>query len=396
MNKEDIKEELRNKQGELCVATLACAAAFVTANAGALAGVFMLVGLLASISLGAKDWSSGRKQAGFGSYSIALFLFIAASSTISPNECLNGPNTEAAVAECQSIKLAGSKLIRLITGIALLWYVLNPFLRHDGSKKLRRGGTFVTQHGVEVEAKKPTRWFLKEKGFEQFIQRELEHAGIGERQLYEWVCDVRGIAPETHDGGSRYKWKTSSLLAAAPWHSVYELVEQCVPAIGFLHREHFVRRVNEYLREAKIGWVFENEGWTRVGDEIGRESNAAAHRACLALGTEDAAKDLENAWRLCNQLGGGFEKDAVTAAMRALERVAQNRAEQDGVTLNRIKWEGPDIPHEKLRGTMNTLYSYSSDQARHANEDATVSAKDAHLVVSVAAALIVYLADQNH
>ena len=396
MNLADVKEELRNKRGELYVATIACAVAFVSTNAVGIAWICMIVASFASLSLGAKDWSSGRKLAGVGSHLMALILLLAAGgSAIGLEECLERPDIEAAMAKCRSIELAASQLIRPATGISFLWYVLNPFLWHGTSKRLRRPGRFVTQHGVEVEAKKPTRWFSKERRFEEFVLKELEQAGIGERQRYEWGCDVREIAPEAHDGGTRYEWKASSLLADAPWHSVYELVERCVPAIGFLHRDHFVRRVNEYLREAEIGWIFENGNWTRVGDEIGRANLAAAHSACSTLRTEDAAKDLENAWKLCNQPGGGYEKDAVAAAMRALERVVQNRTEQGGISLNRIKWEGPNVPHDKLRGTINTLYSYSSDQARHANQGAAVSAKDAHLVVSIAGALIVYLTDRN-
>lgn len=310
-------------------------------------------------------------------------------------ECLEGPDTEAAMAKCRTLQLSLSQGIRWVSGISFLWYVLNPLLWHDASNRLQRPGTFIAQHGVEIEARKPTRWFSKEWGFEAFVLKELERAGIGSRRLYEWVCDVRDIAPEAHDGGTRYEWEASRLLADAPWYSVYQLVERCVPAIGFLHRDHFARRINEYLRDAQIGWTFENENWARVGDEIGEANLAAAYSASSALGTEDAAKDLENAWKLCNRPGGGYEKDAVSAATRALERVVQNMTGQHRVNMNRINWEGPNIPHEKLRGVMNTLYSYSSDQARHANQSAAISAKDAHLVVSIAGALIVYLSDRN-
>lgn len=394
MNLEELKEEIRNKQVELCVATVACAVAFVSANGIALAGFCVFFASIASISLGRKDWSSGRKAAGICSYVFAFGLFIVAYSGVKILEnCTDDPNTAAVTSDCQSNQLAASKSIRSTTGIAFLWYVLNPLLFVGGSKRLRKEGAFVDQQGLEIEDLKPNRWFLKEKGFEQFVLKALENASIGERQRYEWVCDIRGITPETHEIGFHYDWEASRLLADAPWYSVYELVEQCVPAIGFLHREHFVTRVNEYLREAQIGWKFEDGTWIRVGDEIGQESHTAAHSACIVLGIEDAAKDLENAWRLCNRPGGGFEKDAVTAAMRALERVAQNITQQDGITLNRIKWKEPDMPHEKLRGAINSLYSYSSDQARHANENATISANDAHLVVSIAGALILYLAE---
>lgn len=392
---EDIKEELRNKQWDLCVAVIASAVAFVSASVVSVAGLSAMVAAFASFSLGQKDWGSGRKFAGVLSCLFALFLFLAGSGFMDLRECFEIPDTEAAMAECQSLQLSLSHGIRRVSGISFFWFVLNPFLWHDASNRLRRPGTFTAQHGVEEETKKPTRWSDKEKGFEKFVLKELERAGIGARRRYEWVCDVRNIAPETHDGGTRYEWEASRQLTDAPWYSVYQLVEQCAPAIGFLHRDHFVRRINEHLREAQIGWMFENGNWARVGDEIGDANLAAACSASSALGTEDAAKDLENAWKLCNQPGGGYEKDAVTAAMRALERIVQDRTGQHGTVLYRIKWQGPNAPHKMLRGVINTLYRYSSDQARHANEGAAVTAKDAHFVVSVAGALIVYLSDRD-
>lgn len=141
---------------------------------------------------------------------------------------------------------------------------------------------------------------------------------------------------------------------------MYDLVERCWPFLGFLHKDHFERRVNEYLREAQVGWIFESGKWTRVGDEVGERNLQRAVDACEEVGAPDARTDLVNAWKLCNELGEGYEKDAVGAATRALERIVQDRTNQPNVNLNRIRWEGFDIPHKKLRGVINTLYSYSS------------------------------------
>ena len=51
------------------------------------------------------------------------------------------------------------------------------------------------------------------------------------------------------------------------------------------------------------------------------------------------------------------------------------------------------VPDEKLRTAIRALYGYSSEQARHANQDATITRNEAHLIVVVAAALTTYLAE---
>ena len=134
-------------------------------------------------------------------------------------------------------------------------------------------------------------------------------------------------------------------------------------------------------------------GVKRVGDEIGAGTIEAAAKTCEAVDLDDGRNDVENAWRLCNSANGGYERDAVSAATRALEGMVQKRTGQPGVSLNRIRGLDTVVQHEKLRGMIQSLYSYSSDQARHAKEGAAITSKDAHFTVSVVAALISYLGD---
>ncbi|MCY4557699.1 MAG: hypothetical protein OXF79_15215 [Chloroflexi bacterium] len=393
---EIIKEEIRNKRGELLAGILAAGFSLAIAQISSLAGLCMLLAVGACGLLGIKDWSSGRKPVGslFGIFAVVLF-FLVAGITLAGPECRQEAATEAAMEVCREIDVTAQTHIRRLSGITLLLLFANPLLGCFFRQRLHTPSKFAAEFGEQEPSKVAKRWFSKEKGFETFVLEELGDAGIADRLRYEWVCDVRGVAPERYDSGARYDWKARDLLADAPWQSVYDLVERCWPVLGFLHKEHFERRVNEYLREEQVGWVFANGKWSRVGDEIGEENLQKAAEACEEVGAPDARIDIMNAWKLCNELGEGYEKDAVVAATRALERIVQDRTNQPSTNLNRIKWQGPNIPHEKLRGVINTLYSYSSEQARHAHEEASITAGDAHLVVSISAILIVYLTEKH-
>ena len=376
---------------------LATCFALVIAEISILAGIGIILAAFTCGHLGMKDWSSGRKLIGglFCAFA-AIIGLSAAGLTLAGTECWQDAATEAALEECRNNDATATASIQRMSFMALILLFANPILGWLLRKRLQAPGSFAARYGTTEVTKISNRWFTKEKAFETFVIEELSHAGISERQLYEWICDVRGIAPERFDSGARYDRKARELLEEAPWQSVYDLVERCWPFVGYLYKEHFERRVNEHLRDAQVGWLFANAHWTRVGDEIGEENFQRAADACNKLGAEDARRDLENAWKLCNELGEGYKKEAVASATRALERIVQERTGHAGVNLNRIKWDGPSSPHEKIRGVINSLYSYSSDQARHANKGANIAAKDAHFVVSVCTILVIYLAEECH
>ena len=355
----------------------------------------MMVTAGACLLLGIKDGSSGHKVTGWAYGIGAGCLFLIGSSVgLAGGDCRKKAETAGAVAACAEVDEEATGWMRKAGGICLLVVLMNPVMGWLGRERLRDPGNFSRQFANNESTPAPNRWFEKEKEFETFVLEELAQSGVGKRQIYEWVCEIRGITPETH-GDERYENKAANLLAKGEWHCVYALIERCWSLLGILHRDHFARRVNDYLREAQIGWVVNDGEWERVGDEIGAGTIESAASACAAASVEDARCDLDNAWRLCNSAKGGYEKDAVSAATRALEGMVQQRSGQPGVSLNRIKGLNTVVQHDKLRGAIQALYSYSSDQARHAKKGSAITRKDAYLTVLVAAALISYLGDWN-
>ena len=395
VNLDGFKEELRNKRSEVCAGAAASCFVVLAAGAPALAALGMVVTAGAFLFLGMKDASSGRRVTGW-SYGIgAACLFLMGYGIgLAGTECRERAETAGAVAACAEVDEEAAGWMRRAGGLCLLFALVNPVLGWLRRDKLRDPGSFSRQFADKEPRRAPNRWFEKERHFEAFVLGELGQSGVGKRQIYEWVCEVRGITPEAHVD-DRYESKAADVLARGEWHCVYELIERCWPLLGVLHKDHFARRVNDYLREAQIGWALRRGEWERVGDEVGEGTVEAGTNACEARGVQDARRDLENAWRLCNSTRGGYERDAVSAATRALEGMVQERTGQPGVSLSRIRGLNKVVQHEKLRGAIHSLYSYSSDQARHAKEGATITRKDAYVTVMIAAALISYLGDQD-
>ena len=395
VNIEEIKEELRNKRSEVAAGATASCFVVLVAGAPALAALGIMVTAGACLFLGIKDGSSGHKVTGWAYGIGAGFLFLVGSSVgLAGGECRKTAETEGAVAACAEVDAEATAWMRRTGGLSLLLVLTNPIIGWLGRERLRDPGSFSRQFVDNEPRPAPNRWFEKEKGFETFVLEELAQSGVGKRQIYEWVCEIREVAPETH-GDERYEDKAANVLASGEWHCVYALIERCWPLLGMLHRDHFARRVNDYLREAQIGWMMNDGEWERLGDEIGAGTIESAASACAVAGVEDARSDLENAWKLCNSTKGGYEKDAVSAATRALEGMVQERSGQPGVSLTRIKGLNTIVHHEKLRGAIQSLYSYSSDQARHAKKGSVITRKDAYFTVMVAAALVSYLGDWN-
>ena len=395
MNLERLKEELRNKRQELSVGLAGSCFALGASSAPQFAALGMVAAAYSCLTMGIKDGSSGNKTVGwiYGIWAGCLFL-IGAGIASSQGPCPTKPETaEERTACAESRQSARAEMLKL-GGACLLTVLLNPLTGWATREKLRAPGNFSSQFVPDIRGQAPNRWYEKETEFESFVLQELARAGVGERQRYEWVCETQGITPEPY-GNESYDKEAESVLAGGEWHCVYELIERCWTHLGLLHKDHFAQRVNDYLLQARIGWRFEKGAWERIGDEIADDAVSAAVQASEAAGAEDVSKAIEKAWRMCNIAKGGYEEDAVTAAMRALEGTVQRRTRQPKTSLSRIKGLDTIVPEEKLRTAIRALYGYSSEQARHANQDATITRNEAHLIVVIAAALTTYLTEPS-
>ena len=393
MNLEVLKEELRNKRQELWIGVGGSCFTLVAASSQGFAAFGMLAGAYSCFAMGLKDGSSGKKLRGtvYGIWAACLF-FIAAGIGLSQGPCPTKEESSEEAAACAESRRNATAVTLKIGGACLLSVLLSPLMGWTSREKLRAPGSFSRQFVPDAPTEPPDRWYDKEARFETFVLEELARAGVGERQRYEWVCETRGMAPEPY-GNENYGHKAESVLDGGEWHCVYELIERCWTHLGLLHRDHFSQRVNEYLLKARIGWRFEKGEWERIGDEIADAAVRTAVHASDAAGAQDVSGAIDKAWQMCNIAKGGYEKDAVTAAMRALEGIVQRRTGQPKTSLSRIKGLDTVVPDEKLRTAIRALYGYSSEQARHANQDATITRNEAHLIVVVAAALTTYLAE---
>ena len=250
-----MKEELRNKRAEMWCGVTGGGFALLIAAFPWWATFGLFATVWACLCLGIKDVSSGRKVVGWSYGILAAIIFTLVSGAgFRKTRCMNNPETENAGIPCAEVDEVTSELIRITSGMTLLFVLINPMLGWIGREKLRNPGKFTLEFGDKEPAKAPNRWFEKEQEFETFVLNELAQSGVGKRQTYEWVCKSRGITPEIH-GDERYEAKSANVLAKGDWHCVYTLIERCWALLGVLHKDHFERRINDYLRESQIGWV---------------------------------------------------------------------------------------------------------------------------------------------
>jgi hypothetical protein len=84
---------------------------------------------------------------------------------------------------------------------------------------------------------------------------------------------------------------------------------------------------------------------------------------------------------------------AVFHAMAAFEALARDIAGLPKATVGEIVKKRRDLFPKPLDKSLEMLWGYASNEARHASETRAVALKEATLLVRLAAALIVYVSE---
>ena len=387
------KGELRNKWSQLAF-VVPCSAIVLAlpSGAGAVSALMLMVIAIAGAMAGGKEWGSGRKLVGLVWFVLGLILFlISGGYGFMADECRRAAKdaTEMAICSKQSLEWpdeTGKQLALMILALAVV-----TTAKRKGESDRRKTNSFVERHSIERDTLRPERWYTKERDFERFVLAEFTTAKVGERQQYEWLCDVTDHTPEPHDLESDYRRKCVDMLSTTPWHSVYEMVERGYSEVGFLHAEEFTSRINDYLRDNRVGWRLETGSWTKVGDEVGEGIVAESASAAARGGCSDSSEDIATAWELVGTVGRGNEKEAVVRAIRGLEGVMQETQGSRGQRLDRISLPECGEEHEQLNKVKNSLYRYASEMARHAKEGSKITKNEAAFVVTISAGLVRFL-----
>lgn len=208
------------------------------------------------------------------------------------------------------------------------------------------------------------------------------------------VCSVLLMRPDPNNWSAypNVFEEVHSLVGDAPWYRIYDIAE------GFYDRinshdesrgQEFQNRLNELFREHGIGWEMRNGRVIARGSEAFSQTLTAAVDALNADTRKTAATELQESLRDISRRPQPDVTGAVQHAIAALECVARDLTGQQNKTLGQIV-SNLDLP-KPLDTALEKLWGFASEQARHVREGRQTRFEEAELVVTVAAAVTVYL-----
>lgn len=187
------------------------------------------------------------------------------------------------------------------------------------------------------------------------------------------------------------------LMNEAPWYKVYDFVEAICRSSAISHLPHLSKRweelINEYFGDAGVGWRLVSGQLESRGSEAFELSVDRVRDALESAGLPTARGEIDEALRDLSRRPKPDLTGAVHHAMGALECTAREAAGNAHATLPRILKQYPDLVPKPLDAALDKMWGYASDTARHVREGRTPSRAEAELVVAVASAICVYLAE---
>lgn len=221
--------------------------------------------------------------------------------------------------------------------------------------------------------------------------------------------DVRSIfcralrEPENSNNWSEFPnidLEARSLIGAASWFQVYDLVEAIfrklesgerpqTVADGSNPADHFACELNQYFAQKGIGWHLDDGRIQMRGSSVFQASLMTAKQV---LETHQTAQtEIEQALLDLSRRPKPDITGAIQHAMAGLECVAREVSGNKQATLGEILKTKPDLLPPPLDKGIEKLWGYASEQGRHLREGRVPSFDEAELVVGVAAAVATYL-----
>lgn len=215
------------------------------------------------------------------------------------------------------------------------------------------------------------------------------------KALRELVCAVLLKRPDyAHNwGAENIAREIDQLMTDAPWYSIYDIAERLHLEIGRHdytgdRKDEFSRRLNQLFREHGIGWQLQDGKIMARGSEAFALATSDAVETMRAAGNPTAANEVHEALRDISRRPHADTSGAIQHAMAALECVAREVAgstETLGPIINRLPLPAP------LDAALHKLWGFTSQQGRHLQEGRDPQFAEAELVVTMAAAVSVYL-----
>lgn len=222
------------------------------------------------------------------------------------------------------------------------------------------------------------------------------NAGLSAHEMREIVCEILRVVPDGSNWSpGNVSSEVDSLLADCPWYRVYDAIEafaECIskgrnrkPAV------EFENTVNQYFREAGIGWKLENGSILSRGDEEFEVQTSTAATLLAEAGHNTAGQELHQA---ISDLSRRPEPDltgAIQHAMAAMECVAREFCDEPQPTFGKLIERHPNMLPRPLNQGVEKAWGYASEMGRHIREGRIPEREEAELIVGIAASVSTYL-----
>lgn len=219
-------------------------------------------------------------------------------------------------------------------------------------------------------------------------------AGLGPGSMRDIMCEVLLRRPDLNNwSAGNIESEVQYLVADAPWYKIYDLAERLYARMRGDYsysgkEEEFGRRLNGVFREHGIGWKMEDGCIVARGSEVFEMATKDAVSTMMASGAPTAANEIHEALRDISRRPKPDVSGAIQHGMAALECVArQYDATTDtlGPIISRLNFPKP------MDEAIRKLWGFTSEQGRHLLEGRDPQFEEGELVVTVAAAVSVYL-----
>lgn len=228
-------------------------------------------------------------------------------------------------------------------------------------------------------------------GLRRGIVALAKRLGVPPEVARDEVCAHLFTSPEWENNNYAIYFEVTDYLLRAPWYRVYDIAESFWLELYKRHEneKEFESRLNDYMIEQGIGWKMEDGKFVVRGSDSFEAATHAARDALSESGQSTAAGEIGEALSDLSRRPKPDITGAVQHAMAALECTARNFTRKQKKTLGQLI---PELGLEKpLDEAITKLWGFASEQARHVREGKNLTFREAELVVTVAAAVSIYL-----
>lgn len=214
------------------------------------------------------------------------------------------------------------------------------------------------------------------------------------------------ICPVLHTFPDPYNWseipnirdEVLELIRGCDWYRIYDIAEAVYRHLSQQAQgDEFAERLNHLFEEHGIGWQMQQGQIITRGPEEFEHVVEQAIEAAEEVGYQTPKTELEEARRDLSRRPEPDITGAIQHCMAALECTARTVSGDERATLGQIlnrHSEALGIPRP-LDTSLQQIWGYASEMARHIREGRTPSREEAELLLCMASAVITYLLQRN-